>query len=213
MVRQSAASSIQSGSSRRRTGAGPRKAASRRGDRPALDYLMNANSASHPGMPRVDDLDLVASFRTPCPGEDLYNTIRRHSTNRYLSPVEFEKEGWISLTACPRNQQQANGNRPNTSCSTSPVRQRGRIVGDPTTAAKDEAPSSVGRSPMPPRLPGLVQVEKASGPGRESQRWRGIAWQGSRRQPLWRPRSVEAEFRAGLGESGGGPVMIEPYVP
>jgi transposase len=28
--------------------------------------LMNANSASHPGMPRVDDLDLVASFRTVC---------------------------------------------------------------------------------------------------------------------------------------------------
>ena len=44
----------------------PRKAASRRGDRPTLDYLMNANSASHPGMPRVDDLDLVASFRTVC---------------------------------------------------------------------------------------------------------------------------------------------------
>jgi hypothetical protein len=43
-----------------------RKAASRRGDRPTLDYLMNANSASHPGMPRVDDLDLVASFRTVC---------------------------------------------------------------------------------------------------------------------------------------------------
>ena len=44
----------------------PPKAASRRGDRPTLDYLMNANSASHPGMPRVDDLDLVASFRTVC---------------------------------------------------------------------------------------------------------------------------------------------------
>lgn len=44
----------------------PRKAASRRGDRPTLDYLMNANSASHPGMPRIDDLDLVASFRTVC---------------------------------------------------------------------------------------------------------------------------------------------------
>jgi transposase len=36
------------------------------GNRPTLDYLMNANSASHPGMPRVDDLDLVASFRTVC---------------------------------------------------------------------------------------------------------------------------------------------------
>jgi hypothetical protein len=43
-----------------------RKAASRQGDRPTLDYLMNANSASHPGMPGVDDLDLVASFRTVC---------------------------------------------------------------------------------------------------------------------------------------------------
>jgi hypothetical protein len=36
-----------------------------------------------------------------------YNTIRRHSTNGYLNPVEFEKEGWTSLTACPRNRQQA----------------------------------------------------------------------------------------------------------
>jgi Integrase core domain len=34
-----------------------------RGNRPTL---MNANSASHPGMSRVDDLDLVASFRTVC---------------------------------------------------------------------------------------------------------------------------------------------------
>jgi hypothetical protein len=44
----------------------PCKAASRRRNRPTLDYLMNANGALSPRMPRVDDLDLVASFRTVC---------------------------------------------------------------------------------------------------------------------------------------------------
>jgi hypothetical protein len=44
----------------------PRQAASRRGNRPTLRYLMNANGAPGPGMPRVDDLDLVTNFRTVC---------------------------------------------------------------------------------------------------------------------------------------------------
>ena len=39
--------------------------------------------------------------------ERFYNTIRRHSTIGYRSPVEFGKEGRISLTVCPRNRQQA----------------------------------------------------------------------------------------------------------
>ena len=71
----------------------PRKAASRRGDRPTLDYLMNANSASHPGMPRVDDLDLVASFRTVCLlVRSCTIPSRRHSALGYLSPIEYERK-------------------------------------------------------------------------------------------------------------------------
>ena len=39
----------------------------------------------------------------------LQRTIRyRHSTNGYLSPVEFERKVGFSLTARPRNRQQAN---------------------------------------------------------------------------------------------------------
>ena len=54
---------------------------------------------------RADVFDYIEKF---------YNTIRRHSTNGYLSPVEPRKEGWISLTARPRNRQQprARGARP-----------------------------------------------------------------------------------------------------
>ena len=46
---------------------------------------------------RADVFDYIERF---------YNTVRRHSTIGYVSPVEFE-EGGISLTACPRDQQQA----------------------------------------------------------------------------------------------------------
>ena len=48
---------------------------------------------------RADVFDYIERF---------YNTIRRHSTIGYLSPVEFERKVG-SLTACPRNRQQANG--------------------------------------------------------------------------------------------------------
>ena len=35
-----------------------------------------------------------------------YNATRRHSTIGYVSPVEFERKGGISLTGCPSNRQQ-----------------------------------------------------------------------------------------------------------
>jgi transposase InsO family protein len=43
---------------------------------------------------RADVFDCIERF---------YNTIRRHSTIGYLSPIEFERKGGISLTASPRN--------------------------------------------------------------------------------------------------------------
>jgi putative transposase len=46
---------------------------------------------------RADVFDYIERF---------YNATRRHSTIGYLSPVEFERNGGISLTGCPSNRQQ-----------------------------------------------------------------------------------------------------------
>ena len=46
--------------------ASPLKAPSRRPNHSTLGYLINANGAPSPRMPRVDDLELVSSFRTVC---------------------------------------------------------------------------------------------------------------------------------------------------
>ena len=48
---------------------------------------------------RADVFDYIERF---------YNPRRRHSTLGYLSPVEFEETSYVSLTACPKNRQQAN---------------------------------------------------------------------------------------------------------
>ena len=48
---------------------------------------------------RADVFDYIERF---------YNPKRRHSTIGYLSPMEFEKEGRISLTGCQPNRQQPN---------------------------------------------------------------------------------------------------------
>ena len=47
---------------------------------------------------RADVFDYIERF---------YNPRRRHSTLGYMSPVEFEEKGYVSLTACPKNRQQA----------------------------------------------------------------------------------------------------------
>ena len=48
--------------------------------------------------PRADVFDYIERF---------YNAKRRHSTIGYLSPMEFETEGWISLSGCHPNRVQA----------------------------------------------------------------------------------------------------------
>ena len=47
---------------------------------------------------RADVFDYIERF---------YNTVRRHSTIGYLSPVEFERKVGVSLIVCPPNRQQA----------------------------------------------------------------------------------------------------------